>query len=75
MPSQLSTYLSTALRISSPEPSENPEEVILPAQLVTEIAKFVRDSKINGRMFLRLNDEDLDRCVPSRETVATLTTA
>lgn len=60
LPSQLSTYLSTALRISSPEPSEDPEEVILPAQLVTDIAKFVKDSKINGRMFLRLNDEDLD---------------
>ncbi|KAK1231710.1 hypothetical protein PQX77_005196 [Marasmius sp. AFHP31] len=51
-PSQLSIYLATALRISGPGE--------LPAPVASDIARFVRERKITGRVFLRLSEEELE---------------
>jgi len=57
-PSQLSSYLTTALRVRSGE------AMSLPLPVARDIATFVKDSKINGRLFLRLCEQDFDQCVP-----------
>ncbi|KAJ3541385.1 hypothetical protein NM688_g6093 [Phlebia brevispora] len=56
--SQLSTYLLTALRVSTR--SLDCDET-LPLVIVQDVATIVREAKINGRLFLRLNEEDLER--------------
>ena len=56
-PTQLSSYLTTALRVRSGEPMS------LPLPVVRDIAIFVKESKVNGRSFLRLCDRDLDQSV------------
>ncbi|KAJ4471256.1 hypothetical protein C8J55DRAFT_521252 [Lentinula edodes] len=53
-PSQLCAYLSTALRVKSGESLQ------LPAPVARDIASFVRESKITGRIFLRLDEKDLE---------------
>ncbi|KAF9650193.1 hypothetical protein BDM02DRAFT_3112428 [Thelephora ganbajun] len=54
-PSQLSSYLTTALRVRSGE------AMSLPLPVARDIATFVKESKINGRLFLRLCEQDLDQ--------------
>ena len=54
-PSQLSSYLTTALRVRSGE------AMSLPLPVARDIAAFVKDSKINGRLFLRLCEQDFDQ--------------
>lgn len=56
-PTQLSSYLVTALRVRSGE------AMSLPLPVARDIATFVRESKINGRLFLRLCEQDLDQSV------------
>jgi hypothetical protein len=56
-PSQLSSYLTTALRVRSGE------AMSLPLPVAQDIATFVKESKINGRLFLRLCEQDLDQSV------------
>lgn len=56
-PSQLSSYLTTALRVRSGE------AISLPLPIARDIATFVKESKINGRLFLRLCEQDLDQSV------------
>ena len=56
-PPQLSSYLTTALRVRSGE------VMSLPLPVARDIATFVKDSKINGRLFLRLCEQDFDQCV------------
>jgi len=56
-PSQLSSYLTTALRVRSGE------AMSLPLPVARDIASFVKESKINGRLFLRLCEQDLDQSV------------
>ena len=56
--SQVSSYLLGALRL--PSMSATPAES-LPLAIVQDIAAIVRQAKINGRAFLRLNEEDLER--------------
>lgn len=56
-PSQLSSYLTTALRLRSGE------AMLLPLPVARDIAAFVKESKINGRLFLRLCEQDLDQSV------------
>lgn len=51
-PSQLSAYLVTALRMTGGGQ--------LPAPVARDIAALVRNKRITGRVFLRLNDEDLE---------------
>ncbi|KAE9411341.1 hypothetical protein BT96DRAFT_1011175 [Gymnopus androsaceus JB14] len=53
-PSQLCAYLSTALRVKSGESMQ------LPPQVARDIAVFVRESKITGKIFLRLDDAVLE---------------
>ncbi|KAJ3969618.1 hypothetical protein EV361DRAFT_919923 [Lentinula raphanica] len=53
-PSQLCAYLATALRVKSGESLE------LPAQIARDIAGFVRDSRITGKAFLRLDERELE---------------
>ncbi|KAA1467250.1 hypothetical protein DENSPDRAFT_847425 [Dentipellis sp. KUC8613] len=57
-PSQLAVYLTTALRVRSP--SGEDDGSTMPAAVARDIAGWVRDSKINGRTFLRWNDFDLE---------------
>ncbi|KIK67284.1 hypothetical protein GYMLUDRAFT_238593 [Collybiopsis luxurians FD-317 M1] len=52
--SQLCSYLSTALRVKSGESLQ------LPHQVARDIAGFVRESKITGKLFLRLDEKDLE---------------
>ncbi|KAK0193291.1 hypothetical protein F5146DRAFT_1029970 [Armillaria mellea] len=54
-PSQLSLYLSTTLKVRSGETLQ------LPAPVAQDIAAFVRESKITGRSFLRMKEEDLEQ--------------
>ena len=56
-PSQLSSYLTTALRVRSGE------AMSLPLPVARDIATFVKESKISGRLFLRLCEQDLDQSV------------
>lgn len=53
-PSQLCTYLSSALRVKSGE------SMLLPPQVARDIAVFVRESRITGKIFLRLDDPVLE---------------
>ncbi|KAJ8523109.1 hypothetical protein ONZ45_g381 [Pleurotus djamor] len=53
-PSQLATYLATALRVRSGESLQ------LPTPVARDIAAFVRNSKITGKEFLRFNEQDLN---------------
>lgn len=55
-PSQLSSYLVTTLRQQDPEVVE---AVNLPPTAVLGIVEFVQDTKLSGRIFLRLNEEDM----------------
>lgn len=57
-PSQLSNYLVTALRVTGSK-SGDIAEIALPARVANDIATFVRDVRMTGRTFLRLNEEDL----------------
>lgn len=57
-PSQLSNYLVTALRVTASK-SGDIAEIALPARVANDIATFVRDVRMTGRTFLRLNEEDL----------------
>jgi hypothetical protein len=56
-PSQLSAYLSTSLRVKSGE------TLPLPHPVARDIAQSIRERGITGKMFLRLNDADLEECV------------
>lgn len=56
-PSQLSSYLTTALRVKSGG------AMSLPLPVAQDIATFVKESKINGRLFLRLCEQDFDQSV------------
>lgn len=56
-PAQLSSYLTTALRVRSGE------AISLPLPVARDIAVFIKESKINGRLFLRLCEQDLDQSV------------
>ncbi|TCD61345.1 hypothetical protein EIP91_008572 [Steccherinum ochraceum] len=58
-PSELSSYLATALRVTSQSKAPNSMEVVLPARVAKDVAGFVREMRITGRTFLRLNDNDL----------------
>ncbi|KAF5339659.1 hypothetical protein D9758_015605 [Tetrapyrgos nigripes] len=72
-PSQLSAYLTTALRVRSGvkkkasvdsfnvEASGDGEDLKLPVRVAQDIAAFVRDKKINGRVFLRWEEGDLEK--------------
>ncbi|KAL1742239.1 hypothetical protein HDZ31DRAFT_75630 [Schizophyllum fasciatum] len=53
-PSQLATYLSTALRVKSGDALQ------LPKPVAKDIAQFVRDSKITGKAFVRITESDLE---------------
>lgn len=53
-PSQLAQYLLTALRFKSSE------AVPLPKPVAQDIANFVVKCKLNGRVFLRLQDRDIE---------------
>lgn len=57
-PSQLSLYLSTTLRVRSGETLQ------LPTPVAQDIANFVRESKITGRSFLRMKEDDLAEYAP-----------
>ncbi|OBZ72021.1 hypothetical protein A0H81_07374 [Grifola frondosa] len=59
-PSQLSSYLVTALRVTLHTHSGEDDQVALPFPIAKDIAAFVKDARIGGRMFLRLNEEDLE---------------
>ena len=52
--SQLASYLITALRVKSGE------VLPLPLQVAKDIAAFVKEARLNGRSFLRLNEHDLE---------------
>ncbi|KAK0470353.1 uncharacterized protein EV420DRAFT_108695 [Desarmillaria tabescens] len=54
-PSQLSLYLSTTLKVRSGETLQ------LPAPVAQDVAVFVRESRITGRSFLRMKEEDLEQ--------------
>ncbi|TFK56492.1 hypothetical protein OE88DRAFT_1649806 [Heliocybe sulcata] len=57
-PSQLSAYLTSALRVRGGEgEGEGPR---LPGRVASDVAAFVRQSRIGGRAFLRLNEADLE---------------
>lgn len=56
-PSQLSSYLTTALRVRSGE------TMSLPLPVARDVATFVKESRINGRLFLRLCEQDLNQSV------------
>ncbi|TBU56648.1 hypothetical protein BD310DRAFT_605150 [Dichomitus squalens] len=59
-PSQLATYLTTALRMTSSGKAGEIEPIGLPALVAKDIATFVKSARIGGRTFLRLNEEDLE---------------
>ncbi|KAK7442524.1 hypothetical protein VKT23_016122 [Stygiomarasmius scandens] len=55
-PSQLSAYLTTALRVRSGvkgDGEQEQEDLKLPVHVAQDIAAFVREKKIKGRVFLR----------------------
>ncbi|KZT73456.1 hypothetical protein DAEQUDRAFT_743004 [Daedalea quercina L-15889] len=58
--SQLSMYLTTALRITSQVKTGQPGAVPLPVRVAKDIAAFTRSRMITGRMFLRLTEADLE---------------
>jgi hypothetical protein len=61
-PSQLSSYLTTSLRVRSGE------TLLLPLPVIRDITAFVKETKINGRLFLRLSEQDLEGSVPTFNT-------
>ncbi|KAI0090219.1 hypothetical protein BDY19DRAFT_759377 [Irpex rosettiformis] len=56
--SQLTAYLATALRVSS---DSDAAVVNLSTSVVEEVIAFTKAANINGRIFLRLNEDDLDK--------------
>ncbi|KAH8118167.1 hypothetical protein DFH11DRAFT_882542 [Phellopilus nigrolimitatus] len=52
--SQLASYLITALRVRSGE------VLPLPLPVAKDVAAFVKEARLNGRAFLRLNEQDLE---------------
>lgn len=54
---QLASYLITALRVR-PAHSTSPQ---IPLAIAKDIAAFVRDARLSGRSFLRINEQDLER--------------
>lgn len=60
--SQLATYLATALRV----PTDDSTATSLPTQDAGEIIAFTKEANINGRIFLRLIEDDLDKYAQSR---------
>ncbi|KAL1687655.1 hypothetical protein GGG16DRAFT_95497 [Schizophyllum commune] len=68
-PSQLATYLTTALRVKSGEALQ------LPKPVAKDIAQFVRDSKITGRAFVRMTETDLEAYGISKPWCAALLAA
>lgn len=65
-PAQVSTYLYTALRVIPPS-LEGGDALSISA--VEDIIAFTREANINGRIFLRLIAEDLDKCVYAESAV------
>ncbi|KAL1949910.1 hypothetical protein VTO73DRAFT_8791 [Trametes versicolor] len=59
-PSQLATYLTSALRITSSGKPGEVESIGLPPLVAKDIASFVKSARIGGRTFLRMNEEDLE---------------
>ncbi|KAI0353692.1 hypothetical protein OH77DRAFT_1482995 [Trametes cingulata] len=59
-PSQLATYLTTALRVTSGGKPGEAESIGLPPLVAKDIAAFVKSARIGGRTFLRMNEEDLE---------------
>ncbi|KAH9918923.1 uncharacterized protein BXZ73DRAFT_52673 [Epithele typhae] len=60
-PSQLATYLVTALRMTSNGKPGEIESIGLPTMVAKDIATFVKGARIGGRTFLRLTEEDLEQ--------------
>lgn len=59
-PSQLSTYLATALRTRTRAVASGGQEpLVLPERVVQDISAWVRTQGITGRAFLRLEEDDL----------------
>ncbi|KAI0077808.1 hypothetical protein K474DRAFT_1038884 [Panus rudis PR-1116 ss-1] len=58
-PSQLASYLMTALRVTGQNHDNNTSGLALPVRFANDIATFVKDVRMTGRTFLRLNEEDL----------------
>ncbi|KAG8719191.1 hypothetical protein FRC08_003418, partial [Ceratobasidium sp. 394] len=56
-PAQLAQYLLTALRFNS---SKSSEVVLVPKPVAQDIANFVVKCKLNGRVFLRLAEKDME---------------
>lgn len=65
-PSQLATYLTSALRVTSSGKPGEVESIGLPPLVAKDIASFVKSARIGGRTFLRMNEEDLEGFVPVR---------
>lgn len=61
-PAELASYLTTALRVSPSRASDAAGGI--PARVAKDIATFVKDARITGRTFLRLNEADLEKYVP-----------
>ncbi|OSC96956.1 hypothetical protein PYCCODRAFT_1448255 [Trametes coccinea BRFM310] len=59
-PSQLATYLTSALRVTSNGKPGEVESIGLPPLVAKDIAAFVKSARIGGRTFLRMNEEDLE---------------
>ncbi|KII95496.1 hypothetical protein PLICRDRAFT_170140 [Plicaturopsis crispa FD-325 SS-3] len=57
-PSQLASYLTTALRVRG---SGGDSAAVLPLRVAKDVAVSVRESGIGGKAFLRLNESDLER--------------
>ncbi|KAG8740728.1 hypothetical protein FRC10_003933 [Ceratobasidium sp. 414] len=56
-PSQLAKYLLTALRFNG---SKSSEAILVPKPVAQDIANFVIKCKLNGRVFLRLAEKDME---------------
>jgi hypothetical protein len=69
-PAQLSTYLVTALRVGG----NNDSDGSLAPAVTRDVATFVRQAGITGRVFLRLNDDDLNECVYDRPSICIMDT-
>ncbi|KAI0833856.1 hypothetical protein BC628DRAFT_1427720 [Trametes gibbosa] len=59
-PSQLATYLTSALRVTSNGKPGEAESIGLPPLVAKDIASFVKSARIGGRTFLRMNEEDFE---------------
>lgn len=67
-PSQLSSYLLSALRASDPDADESAD---LPPAAIAAVAEFIKDTKISGRIFLRLNEADMAAYVHPPSSIST----